>query len=166
MADIFESLADKPGDTGKILGSFAKHFGARAPLNWIANQVFDDCAGFTGGDDGYETDDELDSNPFDWSTTDFGVMGVYIAGELSDWLEDNEFIEAYANFKVWGAVVHEVMFCLETEFWEDWHGGDAAFLDALSEQDRFAFTTGYRWLLDVLEFLLELIEKEAVKIGL
>jgi hypothetical protein len=34
---------DGPWDVGVSLGRFARNFGARAPLNWIAHQLFHDC---------------------------------------------------------------------------------------------------------------------------
>jgi hypothetical protein len=109
-----------PWDIGIYLASFARNFGARAPLNWIAHQLFYDCVWtklFAG-----EQMVRLRFAHGYCETVDFEFFcslddGIDTA--LSGWwLVDIDFFLRYKEFKSWQDVVEDGMISDLVEFWE------------------------------------------------
>lgn len=88
-ADLVPGKWNDPFDIGLSLGLFAKQFGARAPLDWIAHQLFLDCFWATPVGCFKKCDDGIDVALMDW------------------WLADTDFFQNYQWFKEWKSAEEE-----------------------------------------------------------
>ncbi|KAH6973918.1 hypothetical protein EDB80DRAFT_867941 [Ilyonectria destructans] len=87
-------------EVGVALGLFAKCFGARAPVDWIANQLFEDLA--------------------------FGFFprvqdGIHVA-LIEWWLLDEDFILGLDAHDEWRELQLDLMIDRWIDFYEDWCG--------------------------------------------
>ena len=151
-----------PFEIGLSLGFFARNFGARAPLTWIAHQLYYDCVRPWVDDDG----------GFDMVTLRYAHLhrgserveldrGVETA-LLDWWLADNEFALNYKEFERWKKAVEDDLAWEHIEFWERWHAGD----DEPFEWDFEEGSLPWHVLSGMDRKKREEIEAEAVRIGL
>ncbi|KAL8882607.1 MAG: hypothetical protein Q9215_004064 [Flavoplaca cf. flavocitrina] len=157
-----------PWEIGVTLGSFARKFGAGAPLNWVSHQLFHDCVWAKMMDDdtvrlNYEhghteivdfqffcdLDDGIDTSLCDW------------------WLSDIDFFLDYEEFKQWREVIEDSMTWDLIEFRETWHDVDYdGTIKELSAKEKLSYDVEKNKLLIEHEKKRAAIEAEAVKIGL
>ncbi|KAH8911991.1 hypothetical protein BR93DRAFT_42202 [Coniochaeta sp. PMI_546] len=99
-----------PCDLGIYLGLFAKTFGARAPLDWIAHQLFHDCV-WTRVVREHEMILKYAHGPTETVYADFfRQMNAGIETVLRDWwLADIDFFLDCEGFKEWRAVMEDIM---------------------------------------------------------
>lgn len=92
-----------PWGIGVSLASFAKKFGARAPLEWVARQLFDDYV--------RDMQSQADVEFFYANRTTFLVeMDNGIDTALIDWwMADFDFFQAYKVYKEWKSERENVM---------------------------------------------------------
>ena len=157
-----------PWEIGVTLGVFAKKFGARAPLKWVAYQLFHDCVRVRVLDD--------DVIEHKYAHRDTAMVDFQFCSDLADgvdtslfewWLSDIDFVLDYEEFKEWRAVTEDSMIWDLIEFWETWHELDY-------DGTVVELCTGGKPLHDLARKKLSIkhdenraaIEKEAVKIGL
>jgi hypothetical protein len=149
---------------GVELASFAKKFGARAPVEWIAYQWFYDCVG-VWFDPAYPTPVKLHYADGYSETVEIEFLfkrdeGIETA--LQDWwLTDFEFVVEYNEFVDWRDAMEGGMACEEFELWETCHGNEAP--EQVPEEEE-------RILWDKLSVdhskIWKEIEAEAIRIGL
>ncbi|KAM0797760.1 hypothetical protein BDR22DRAFT_862258 [Usnea florida] len=159
---------DDPWDIGVTLGSFARKFGARAPLNWISHQLFYDCVwakivdddvvrlkyahGHTGVVDFpffCELDDGIDTTLYDW------------------WLSDVDFFQSYEEFERSREVMEDSITWDLIDFWEAWHDVDNdGTINELSAKGKLSYDEEKNNLLVRHEEKRAFIEAKAVEIGL
>lgn len=150
-----------PWGIGVSLASFAKKFGARAPLHWVARQLFDDCVRNMQS----QADEDL---VYANRTKFFAEMDDGIDTALIDWwLVDNDFVQAYKIYKEWKSMMEDVILDGQFHLWEKWHfdehDGTAS---ALSGAEELEYDDEYGDLLASHEHIGAEIEAEAVRIGL
>lgn len=159
-----------PFGFGVFLASFAKKFGARAPLNWIAHQLFHDCVhrGIYDIDPvtlryaHQREEPTLVSNEFLKE-----VEGAIKTALYDWWLGDVDFFQTYRDYEEWESVMEEIILDRQVSFWEAWHFGERdGKATALSEEEELAYKTAYDDLLDQNACIRAKIEKEGVRIGL
>ncbi|KAG6365709.1 hypothetical protein INS49_007320 [Diaporthe citri] len=170
VARALQSKSDDPIGFGVFLASFAKKFGARAPLNWTAHQLFHDCIrcgihdidpvrlyyAHQRGEPSLvpiefclEVEDAIETALYEW------------------WLADFDFVQAYRDYEDWESVMEELILDRQIGFWEAWHFGDHdGTARALSEEEKLVYDTAYDDLLAHNERIRANIEAEAVRIGL
>ena len=157
-----------PWEIGVALGFFARKFGARAPLNWILNQLFHDCVRARIVDDDLvrlhyahghieivdfqffrDLDDGIDTSLCDW------------------WLSDIDFFLDCEEFKESRDMTEDSMTWDLIEFWETWHDVDRdGTIKELSAKENLSYDMEKNKLLVEHEKKRAAIEAEAVKIGL
>lgn len=157
-------------DLGFFLASFAKKFGARAPLRWTARQLFLDCVqlGMHGMDSArlYHVRRREDSS----------LLNIELSLEVEDaigtvlydwWLADIDFVQSYREYEDWEDVMEQIIVDGQVGFWETWHYNDHnGTARTLSEEERLAYETEHDDLLARHERIRARIEAEAVRIGL
>ncbi|KAJ9130179.1 hypothetical protein NKR23_g12317 [Pleurostoma richardsiae] len=150
-----------PWDIGVRLGYFARTFGARAPVDWIAHQLFYDCA---RPKIVYEDVVRL---YYDYDTVDFVFfceLDHGIEAALFDWwLADVDLCRAYEEFMEWQAGVEDRMTWDFIDLWEHYGVSDCESVRELSVSERSLYEKS----LDALSARHRReIEAEAVKLGL
>ena len=167
--DIASKLhGDSLWELGIALGSFARNFGARAPLNWIAYQLFYDCVwAETVHNDMVrlhctpehteivdlhsfcELDDGIDTSLYEW------------------WLSDIAFFLDYEAFKERREVIEDRISWDLIRFWEIWDDVDYdGTVKELSAKNNLSYDEQKKKLLVEHEKKRADIEAEAVMIGL
>lgn len=163
MADEYIRYSYDDGwDVGVGLGLFAKRFGARAPLDWIAQQLYYDLT--TAPEVDRDGDLHFGSVSYeDGKTEDLDLSffpqvedGIHTA-LFEWWLLDEDFILGLKAFNEWRELHLELMVDRWIDFSEDWCGyGDG--------------TVGYKSAKERLEHWEERlhadIEKAAIEVGL
>ncbi|KFX88766.1 hypothetical protein O988_08912 [Pseudogymnoascus sp. VKM F-3808] len=156
-------------DIGVSLGAFAKTFGARAPVNWIAHQLFYDCA---RSNIVYEDEVEF------WykykkimMAVDLGFLRDLddgITTSLNDcWLASMDFFQAYEELKDKRDIIEDAILWELVEFWETWYDIDEdGLIIVLSAKEIVLYERAKNKLLDKHEKMWAAIEPEAVKLGL
>ncbi|RKU48794.1 hypothetical protein DL546_005833 [Coniochaeta pulveracea] len=137
---------------GLYLGFFAKTFGARAPLGWIAHQLFVDCRPRWISLSTYDDwDEELDLVLIDW------------------WLTSDEFVMSVKMWEMEKKATEDRMMDSEIELWEKWHEPGCrrdSCVECISEEDMREYEME-RDKLDALEKVYRAeFEKEAIRLGL
>lgn len=153
-----------PWDIGASLGHFARTFGARAPLNWVAHQLFSDCVCAKIMHDDvvklYYMREHTEIVDFQY----FCDLEDGIDTALCDWwLADLDFAHIYEAFKEWRAMTEDDMAWDLIECWEVWHIANDGATKELSPQEMLSYAKAKNRL---LEKKSAEIEAEAVKIGL
>lgn len=109
---IAENLQSRygPWDVGVYLGFFGKTFGARAPIDWIAHQLFYDCV---------QTQlVEEDVVRLTYAHGHFEIVDLEFFSQLDDgiktvlydwWLADTDFLSKYKEFEEWRDVMEDMM---------------------------------------------------------
>ncbi|KAH8197131.1 hypothetical protein TruAng_008697 [Truncatella angustata] len=109
-------------DVGIELASFARLFGARAPLSWIAHQLFYDCV-WT------EMDPEQQVVRLKFANENIEIVDFEFFCDLDDgvdtalndwWLADTSFFLRHKAFEDWRVA----MLCDTNNFCESWHDVD------------------------------------------
>ena len=157
-----------PWEIGITLGFFAQTFGARAPLDWIAHQLFHDgIRAKTINDDVVQ----LDYAHGHTEIVDFQYLvdlddGINTC--LYDWgLTEPELILDYEEFDEWRAVTEDSMIDDLIGFWETWHDVDCdGTVIELSAEEELSWNEAMEALLDRHKKQRAAIEAGAVKIGL
>lgn len=155
-----------PWDIGISMACFARHFGARAPVDWIAHQLYYDCARPTildNLDDAVRIRYGLTSTivGFDF----FHQLDLGIEEGLYDmWLGGTDFLERYKQFEEWQEVMEDVIIHDQIGFWEDWHGTGCP--DRTQERSGNPYKTAKGKLAAKHEAIRADIEAQAVRIGL
>ncbi|PQE12418.1 hypothetical protein CJF31_00000652 [Rutstroemia sp. NJR-2017a BVV2] len=161
---IAENLRDGFWDAGMYLGFLAKTFGARAPVEWICDQVFNDCVKISGLDifDGdrvmveymVDSEREVRERPEIVDVEVFRDMDDAIDLVLFEWwLRDDIFLSKREEYEEWQAWE-------EIALWETYHVvGLDEIVGELSEEDKARYerehkTCAAQW------------ENQAVKLGL
>lgn len=161
IAEALQRGIRDPWGMGVSLASFAKKFGARAPLDWVAHQLFDDCVRNMQR----QADVKL---VYANRTKFFAEMDDGIDTALIDWwLLDIDFVHAYKVHEDWKSVMENVILDGQVHLWEKWHfdehDGTAS---ALSWAEELEYDDEYDDLLASHERIRADIEEEAVRIGL
>jgi hypothetical protein len=164
-------LLDGPWETGVGLGYFARNFGARAPLNWISHQLFQDCVSTE------IVADDLARLTYKYGTyrssetVDFNFLcdlddGIYTS--LCDWwLSDIDFSLDYSEFEEWRDVMEDSITWDLIDFWETWHGVNCNGISrAISKKEKLIYENIQKHLLMKHEEIRAAIEAKAVKMGL
>jgi hypothetical protein len=159
---------DGPWEIGVGLGCFARNFGARAPLNWISHQLFQDCVrtrivnddvvrlSYAHGDSEIvdfnffcDLDDGIHTSLYDW------------------WLSDIDFFLDYEEFEERRDVMEDSITWELIEFWETWHDVDynGTFRE-ISEKEKLLYDKIQNQLLVKHEEMRAAVEAKAVRIGL
>lgn len=137
-----------PWELGMTLGSFARKFGARAPLDWVANQLFNDCA----------ISNFARKYP---ATTDSDFLRLFNDGIdtalIEWWLSDFDFLQKFGQFEEWQDIMTEMNIWNMTDFWEDWVN---------VEYDDIHWELALEEMWTKQDEIDALIEEEAVKLGL
>lgn len=157
-----------PRGVGIFLALFARNFGARAPLDWVAHQLFDDCVTTEVLDDyivlvkyGYGSSTIVDLDFF------FELDDGIETGLCEWWLTDDEFQLNWSEFDEWRADEEHEIIQDEINFWETWYYPDYEGVAAEpSERERLLRNKAWDNLSAKHEKILSAIEAEAVKIGL
>ena len=157
-----------PWENGIALGSFARKFGARAPLNWISHQLFHDCVRVKIEDDDVvklcyahghtefvdfqffgDLDEGIDTSLCEWWLSDIDFsLDCEEFYEMRDWIEDS---------MIWDLV----------EFWETWHDVNRdGKIKKLSAKEKLSYVKERNKLMVKHKKQRVAIEAEAVKIGL
>ncbi|KAL8661500.1 MAG: hypothetical protein Q9168_008379 [Polycauliona sp. 1 TL-2023] len=92
-------------ETGLNLGCFAQLFGARAPLEWIAHQLFYDCVKVVIKEVDIflcDLDDAIDTSLYEW------------------WLSDIDFLRRFEDHDEERAMIEDSMTWDWADFWEVW----------------------------------------------
>lgn len=156
-------------EVGVYLASFARTFGARAPLDWIAHTLFYDCIHTTIVDDDVVRVNYLDGRPecvnFDFfCELDDGVDTVL----YDRWLADDRFFLDYEEFREQRDEIEDVITGNMMEFWEIWHD-DVDYDGTVREISKKAKVV-YDKVMDKMmadhERMRAALEREAVRIGL
>ena len=165
---------------GVTLGLIAKLFGARAPVDWIAHRVLDDCVKSKILCDDYvelrypvEAEDEFDEMIIveDSVVVDLEFLQGWYDGIddtlIHDWLADLDFFQRFAQFEQWRDDMEDDMMWQSYELWAFWHeAGECGTAEDLSLEDCPPFEEQKEILSARHEILWAEIEAEAVKIGL
>ena len=151
-------------EIGVTLGSFAQTFGARAPLDWVAHQLFHDCVWVTALDD--------DVFRLNYAHGHTKIVGSHFLRELDDgiktslyewWIADISFIRDCDELNEWRDASEEGMTWDLIGFWETW--GDVDY-DELSREEKLLYDGGINKILVEHEKRRADIEAKAVQIGL
>ncbi|KAL6893437.1 hypothetical protein GGI43DRAFT_413336 [Trichoderma evansii] len=134
---------DEHWAVGLDLALFAQNFGARAPVDWIAHQLFYDCVGREISDDDME-------------------RGI-VTGLYEWWLGDIDFYIDRKEFDEWQDAMEDGIIWDQIEFWKTWGQHD---YDELSEEDKLLQDKEWDELWAERKKIMSAIEVEAVKIGL
>lgn len=146
-------------EIGIYLASFSRNFGARAPLNWIAYQLFYDCV-WT------KTFVEKEMVRLRFAHGYFEIVDFEFFSSLDDgidialcewWLADIDFLLGYKEFETWRDVMEEGMIWGLIEFWEAWHDVDDDDTDKETSWDELCTKN---------DDIKAAIEAEAVAMGL
>ncbi|KAL9488341.1 hypothetical protein ACSS6W_000618 [Trichoderma asperelloides] len=158
-----------PWGVGICLALFAQKFGARAPLDWVAHQLFYDCVRteVIENDDVVVEDyghDSLNMVNFDFfSELDGGIDTVLYEW----WLTDTEFCLDLNEFEEWRAgEAHEIIQD-KIDFWEAWYYSDCdGIAEEPSERERLLRDEAWDKLSAKHENIWQAIEARAVAVGL
>jgi hypothetical protein len=157
MAREFERCSSYGDELGITLGLFAQKFGARAPLEWIAYQWYDDCveARFDSSSDTVELYYAHGRSHTVWADFFSDLeQGIDIA-LLDWWLEDSDYVRDFEEFENWKEMMEDGMNWDGIDILELWHGEEL-------EDD----WTPWDLLWAKNKDIEEEIEAEAVRIGL
>ncbi|PON20064.1 hypothetical protein TGAM01_v211068 [Trichoderma gamsii] len=150
-----------PWGVGIYLALFARKFGARAPLGWVAHQLFYDCVRIKVLDDYavlVKCGDDF-SNIVDFELfleLDDGID----TGLCEWWLTGTEFELNFSEFDEWRAEE-------EHDIWGTWYYPDYdGIAEETSERERLLPNKAWDKLSTKHEKIRSAIEAEAVKIGL
>lgn len=157
-----------PWGVGIYLALFARKFGARAPLGWVAHQLFYNCVKTKVLDD-YAVlvkypDDSLNIVDFEFFLElDDGID----TGLCEWWLTGTEFEVNFSEFDEWRAEEEHEIIQEENDFWETWYypSGDGI-AEETSERERLLQNKAWDKLSAKYKKIRLAIEAEAVKIGL
>lgn len=168
LTDVLETYSHGELEMGIRLAQFARMFGARAPLRWIANQLFVDCLGLPGYDENSEVDDEGEDEapPSGWSERELCSISDGVETYLCCWLQGSDFVRACTQFKDLEARLQDQVLGLELAFQKDWNIGHEPFTRTLPEADVITFDMSYYRLLGYIDHLLTQVEVRAVELGL
>ena len=163
-----EFQRSSPWEIGNTLGLFARKFGARAPLNWIAHQLFHDCVRARIVDDDVV---RLKYAHKDTETVDFQYfcdLDDGIDTSLCDWwLLDINFVLDCEEFEEWRDVTEDSITWDLIELWETWNDADwDGTIKELSAKEELLNNEAENKLLAEHGKKKAAIEAEAVKIGL
>ena len=151
-------------ESGVCLGSFARNFGARAPLNWIAHQLFRDCVRVCSVSTGVARLVYEQRHSDTVSTDFFCHLDEGVETVLYDWwLTDIEFLSNYDEFKQWRDAMEESMSweCIDfVELWED------TCHPSPTKEDLLSYDEAWHELRSEHEKLRATIEARAVQLGL
>ncbi|KFY42044.1 hypothetical protein V494_02645 [Pseudogymnoascus sp. VKM F-4513 (FW-928)] len=159
-----------PWGVGVTIGFFAQTFGARAPLDWIAHQLFYDCVkmNIPGEDVVWLTyaPHHTDYASQDTEIVDFQFLcdlDKGIKAALIEWfLSDIDFC-TYQEIEEWRAETEDSMAREVTECWETWHCyGTTA---EISNEEEILYDKAMDQLLVKHKTQRDAIEAQAVKIG-
>ena len=151
-----------PWDIGFSLGFFVRCFGARAPVEWIALQLFKDCVLFRY----IPPLDKLRLFFANGHTEDVDAAYIHelesgIDASLYEyWFADMDFYVALQEFNEEKAMMKEEMRCIAADFEETWH------LDPIPEHMKARYEKQRRKLLADQKNQSRAIEAHAIKIGL
>ncbi|KAI4262699.1 MAG: hypothetical protein L6R42_002129 [Xanthoria sp. 1 TBL-2021] len=172
-AEVRRSLAERfhgcnPWEIGIDLGGFARTFGARAPVDWIAYQLFHDCVYANILDD--------DVVKLHCAHGDVGIVDFQFFCDLEDgidtclyewWLADIDFFQDHADFDEWRAGMEDAMIWDLIDLWESWRVVDC---DETSNEpatgEEILYADVKKRVLIEHEKKRATIEAEALKIGL
>ncbi|KIW21902.1 uncharacterized protein PV07_12688 [Cladophialophora immunda] len=157
-----------PWEIGITLGSFARKFGARAPLDWISHQLFHDCVRTTIVRDDVVRLEYLDRDTEMVDFQFFCDLDDGIDTTLYEWwLSDIDFYLDYEEFKELRDVAEDSMTWDLIEFWEAWRDFNCdGTIKELSLREKLLYDEEKKKLLVEHEKKRAAIEAEAVKIGL
>lgn len=155
-----------PWEIGVTLGFFARNFGARAPLNWIPDQLFRDCVRpEIVGEDVVM----LGWAPEHTEKVDFQFfcdLENGIETSLCDWwLSDLDFFRNCERFKEWQEGTEDSMTWDLIELWETHVGRDGT-INQLSAWESSLYDEEKKKLLVEHKKTRAAIRAEAVRIGL
>lgn len=153
-----------PWDIGAYLALFARKFGARAPLNWVVDQLYYDCT----RTDILEEDVVRVTYPcgsseivdFDFF---FNLDGEIETGLYDEWLEGLGFYLSLQEFEGWQDMMEDRILQDQIELWDSWHHLDC---DEPSERETLLRNKAWDKLSAKHEEIRSAIEAEAVKLGL
>ncbi|UKZ84834.1 uncharacterized protein TrAFT101_000722 [Trichoderma asperellum] len=159
-----------PWGVGICLTLFAQKFGARAPLDWVAHQLFFDCVSTKVPIDGcvvvVKKYGRNSSNMVDFDF--FSELEDGIDTALHEWwLMDTEFCLDLNEFDEWRAEEEHGIIQDESDFWEAWYYPDFdGIAEEPSERERLARDEAWDKLSAKHEKIWQAIEARAVAIGL
>lgn len=163
-----ELQGEFPWEIGLTLGFFARRFGARAPLNWVSHQIFDDCVRSKIKDDNLIR--------LDYAHDDTEIVAFQFFDDLDDgidtslnewWLTDTDFVLDLEEFYEWREVMEDGMISDLIDFWETWHDvGHDGTIGKLSARDQLSYDQEKNKRLLRHEETRAVVEAEAVRIGL
>ncbi|KAL7942622.1 hypothetical protein V8C42DRAFT_331480 [Trichoderma barbatum] len=151
-------------ETGMYLGDFARKFGARAPLDWVARQLFYDCTTTKISDEVvvriyYACDSSITIDfDFFWEL-DGGVENALY--EL--WLADLDFYLNLNEFEEWRDAMEAGIIEDEFDFWDTWTD---EILGVPPGQEALLRNEAWVKLATKHKDIRSAIEEQAVKIGL
>lgn len=159
---------NNPWEMGIYLTSFARCFGARAPVNWVSRHYFHDCVRAE-----IIEDDVVGLNHANGESE---FVDFFFFSELHNgietvpgdwWSTDDGFLEALEDFEEWRSEEEHEMDLEYDQFCETWNmnGNDNAD-GAISAKEKLAYEKARDDLLSKHEGIMAAIEKEAVKLGL
>lgn len=183
IAQQFKLRRHDPYGIGITLGTFAQKFGARAPLDWISHQLFDDCMDAEtlnheivklsyGPQEVY--DDNTSGRKHDSRFTE--IVGFDFFSDLDDgietalidwWLSDDVFGAEVKAFEEWRGEMEDGVAWELVDLWESWYGVDGnGKVRVVSEKEKLLCDSAMMKSLGEHEKKREDIEAEAVRIGL
>lgn len=142
-----------PWEVGMSLGYFAQRFGARAPVRWIALQLFHDCARWSFVEDQVYT----------YGPDFFRLLKDGIGDYIIDWLADSDFVADHQEFEDWKEIMEDTMIWDLIDFWETWCRDRN---DSRSRMEQLCYERALETLEAKHRILEAQIEAEGVRIGL
>ena len=114
-----------PWDVGLELGCFARTFGVKAPGDWIAHQLFDDCVQQKkmGNKVRFEyAHEHSETHGADFAETLLEVIDCGIETTIDWWLEDLKAFEEWRDIEQ--DIEEDRMLWDMVDFWETWYPSD------------------------------------------
>lgn len=165
MAKRLQSIHD-PWEAGIYLGSFARNFGARAPLDWVAHQLFYDCVRTKILEEDVvrlgDTHQPKRSEFVDFNF--FCALDDGIETALIDWwLADLDFCFENEEFQEYRGEMEDSIVWDQVEFWEVWREANDS-----SQRSRHISRCemAYNKIIDRHREIRAAVEAQAVRIGL
>ena len=157
-----------PCEIGYYLGSFARKFGARAPLEWISHQYFDDCVQAKIVDNNIFRLKYADNHT---ETVDFEFFRDLEDGIKTDlyewWLADIDFRADCEEFGEWRERTEERIVWDLIDFWESWLKPDCdERIAERSTEEELLYSEASEKMFTEHEKMRADIEAEAIRIGL
>lgn len=169
---VSEDLRGHPWEVGLQLGFLAKAFGARAPGDWIAHQLWYDCVKAARIDNGIKLTDAHGCSEISRPNSAKGTVEEQIDRGIETalvdwWLEDLECSPEYEAAADWRDDMGDIVIWEQMDFWQTWYPAyDHKMFYPPCEVKGLSYDEEWEKMQSRCSEIEASVEREAVRIGL